>query len=311
MKYVQLGTTDLEVSRICFGCWQLSPRFWGEIDADDWKASIPAALDVGVNFIDTADAYGEGLAESMLGDVLTQQGLRDRFIIATKFFWNFVEEPSFRFPDTSYKYIISACEASLRRLKTDRIDLYQIHSWDPLTRADEVAAALARLKQEGKIRWVGVSNLNVDQMTLYAKFMDIHCLQPRYNLIDRRVEAHELPWCLQHRVGVIPYSPLAKGLLGGRYTPDEVFTDHRADDPDFQGDRFARHLAAIEQLRPIAEGFGLTVAQLAIRWILTHPAVTSSISGIKRPDHVTSAALAADQVLPRADWFRVAGIMGA
>ncbi|MCA9417521.1 MAG: aldo/keto reductase, partial [Candidatus Omnitrophica bacterium] len=205
MEYRQLGKTDLIVSRICFGCWQLSPRFWGEVPLEPWHAALKKSVDLGVNFIDTADAYGDGYAEESLGDFLKKEGLRDKFILATKFYWNFQGE---RHPDTRYEYILRECEDSLRRLKTDVIDLYQIHAFDPLTRPEEVAAAFGQLKKEGKVRWIGVSNLNADQMRMYLPYFDIECLQPRYSLLARDIEQHELPLCLEKRIGAIAYSPL-------------------------------------------------------------------------------------------------------
>ncbi len=308
MKYVQLGKTDLKVSRICFGCWQLSPRFWGDVSLDDWHAALRKALDVGVNFIDTADAYGDGFAESSLGDFLAKEGLRNRFILATKFYWNF-EQPE-RFPDTRYEYILRACEASLRRLKTDCIDLYQIHSWDPLTRPEEVAAAFGRLRKEGKIRWVGVSNLNADQIRMYLQYFDVECFQPSYSLLARDAEARELPLCLEKRIGVIAYSPLSRGLLTGKYARDKPFNDHRAKDPRFTGKPFHRILDAIDELRPIAKGHGLTISQLAIRWVLTHPALSCAIVGIKTADHIETIAPSAEANLSNQDWHRISDIMG-
>lgn len=307
MKYAQLGKTDLVVSRICFGCWQLSPKFWGEIPLDEWRAALNSALEVGVNFIDTADAYGDGLAEEELGRWLEVSKARDRLVIATKFYHNF--ETEVRHPDTSHDYILRACEASLRRLRTDRIDLYQIHAWDPLTRPDEVASALGRLKKEGKVRRFGVSNLNSDQLRMYLRYLDVECLQPLYNLLDRDVEAHELPLCLEQRIGVIAYSPLARGLLAGRYNPDQQFDDHRAGAWRFKGRAFERLLAGIDKLRPLAEANGLTVAQFAVRWVLTHPAITSAIVGVKKPEHIMSIAPAADGTLSIPEWHEAAAII--
>lgn len=307
MKYAQLGKTDLMVSRICFGCWQLSPRFWGEVPLEPWRAAVRRAADLGINFIDTAGAYGDGYAEQCLGDFLAESKLRDKLLLATKVYWNFRTEP--RYPDTSYSFILQECEDSLRRLRTDRIDLYQIHAWDALTRPDDVAAALGRLKKEGKIRWVGVSNLNVEQMDLYADVVDIASLQPPYSLLSREVEQRELPYCLRRRIGVIPYSPLYRGLLTGKYEEGHVFGDHRDKEPLFTGAGYARIRQALDELRPLAAGHGLTLAQFAIRWVLTHPAVTSAIVGIKTAEHIESIAPAADDVLPAADWHRAAQIL--
>lgn len=307
MKYAQLGRTDLKVSRICFGCWQLSPRYWGEISLADWEHAMQSALDLGVNFIDTADAYGDGGAEAALGNIMAKGGWRDRVVVATKFLWNF--EQTERVADSSYDYIIRECEASLRRLKTDYIDLYQIHSWDPLTRPEEVGAAIGRLKKEGKIRWFGVSNLNVDQIRMYAEYMDIECLQPLYNMVARDCETSLFPLCLEKRVGVITWSPLYSGLLTGKYRRDQQFDDFRGSEPLFQTEALGHILDGLDAVKPIADAHGLTIPQLAIRWVLTHPAVTSAIVGAKKAEHIETIVAAADDILPRRDWYKVADIM--
>jgi aryl-alcohol dehydrogenase-like predicted oxidoreductase len=310
VDYAQLGKTDLVVSRVCFGCWQLSPRFWGQIDLDDWRAALRKSVDVGVNFIDTADAYGEGYAETSLGDWFAADGLRDSFVLATKFYHNF-ENPDERVPDTSYDYIIRECEASLKRLRTDRIDLYQIHAWDPLTRPDEVAAAFTKLKKDGKIRWFGVSNMNADQMRMYLRYWPVECLQPLYNLLDRDAEAHEFPLCLEKRIGVITYSSLARGLLTGKYTPETTFEDHRGNNPRFKGEKFQKIIDAVNSLQPFADKYGITIPQLAIRWVLTHPAVTSAIVGVKKPEHIEGIAPAANGLLDARDWWKMANVIAA
>jgi aryl-alcohol dehydrogenase-like predicted oxidoreductase len=311
MKYIQLGRTDLNVSRLCFGCWQLSPNFWGNISHEDWKKAVNRSLDLGINFIDTADAYGDGDGETLLGDYLKEQKLRDKFIIATKFYWNFTGKPKPRHPDTSHDYILRACEASLRRLKTDVIDLYQIHSWDPLTRPEEVAAALLRLRKEGKVRWFGVSNLNADQMRMYLQYFDFDCLQPNYSLLVREPEAREFPLCLEKRIGVIAYSPLFRGLLSGKYVTEQKFTDTREHNPYFKGEAFKEIVKGLELLKPIAARLDLTLAQLAIRWILSHPAITSAIMGVKTADNIESVVKATEANLSIPDWHEVAGIMAA
>ena len=306
MKYTQLGKTDLQVSRICFGCWQVSPM-WQKVVPEEWEAAVLKALDLGVNFIDTADVYAKGLAESMLGDLLAREGLRDRFIIATKFTLNFEEEGLVN--DTSYDYILRACDASLKRLKTDHIDLYQIHDWDHLTRPDEVAAAFGKLKKEGKVRWFGLSNVNADQTRMYMKYFDVECQQPIYNLLDRDVEAHELPLCLENKIGVISYSSLAKGLLSGKYGPGSHFDDFRAKEPLFHESALPHIHNGLQEIKQTAEKLGLTLPQLAIRWILTHPALTSAIVGVKRAEHIESIVAAADENLNFRDWYKVAEIM--
>lgn len=307
MQYLQLGKTDLQVSRICFGCWQLSPRFWGDVPQEEWEQAVKRALDLGVNFIDTADAYGDGLAETTLGNYLQKEKIRDRFVLATKFYWNFYGEE--RYPDTRYDYIIRACEESLRRLRTETIDLYQIHAWDPLTRPEEVAAAFNRLKEEGKVRWFGVSNLNADQIRMYASHFEVSCLQPPYSLLTREIEAREFPCCRERGIGAIAYSPLYRGLLTGKYDRGCTFHDSRAEVPYFKGKAFQRLLDGLEELDPFCEKYGLTTAQLAIRWVLTHPAISCAIVGIKKPEHIETIVPAADSLLANEDWHAVARIM--
>ncbi len=305
MDYVQLGKTDLNVSRICFGCWQLSPAFWGDVPLAPWEDAVQAALDAGVNFIDTADAYGKGDAETALGDLLHREGLRERFVLATKFYWRF-EANNERYPDTTHVHIIRACEASLRRLRTDVIDLYQIHAFDPLTCPDAVAEALLALRRQGKVRWFGVSNLNVEQMEMYSRHIDIECLQPSYSLLERGVESRELPYCLARRIGVIAYSPLFRGLLTGKYDHDHQFTDTRAGSPLFTPPLFHRILDTLDQCRPLADRYGLTLPQLAIRWVLTHPALSCAIVGVKERSHIETIVAAADGRLEGDDWHRLA-----
>lgn len=306
MQYIQIGKTDLKASRICFGCWQLSPRFWGNVPVQEWNKSLERAIDLGINFIDTAQAYGDGFAESVLGNFLQSHRCRDKLIIATKFYWN-LDNPQNRYPDTTYDYIIRECETSLKRMKTDYIDLYQIHAWDPLTKPDEVAAALITLQKQGKIRWIGVSNMNVHQISMYLRYMNIECHQPLYNLLDRDAEKEQLPFCLEKKIGVITYSSLARGILTGKYSEDQKFEDSRAHHPRFTGENFRRILNAVNNyLKPVAETLGLTAAGLAIRWILTHPAVSSAIVGIKKPEHIETIVNAADDILDRQLWYKLA-----
>jgi len=307
MRYVQLGKSDLIVSRICFGCWQLSPKFWGDVSLNEWQRAVRRALDLGVYFLDTADAYGEGYAESCLGEFLAKERLRDRFAIATKFYWNFEQRE--RHPDTRYEHILRACDASLKRLQTDRIDLYQIHSWDPLLRPEEVAAAFGQLKKQGKVRWFGVSNFNADQIRMALRSFEVECLQPCYSLLAREIEEQELPVCLEKRVGVIAYSPLHRGLLTGKYAPGHRFDDHRDKAALFHGKPFERIQEGVRQLQPIADRHGLTLPQLAIRWVLTHPALSCAIVGVKKPEHIETIVAAAEANLPNPDWHKAASIM--
>ncbi|MCC7519024.1 MAG: aldo/keto reductase [Verrucomicrobiae bacterium] len=310
MHHVPLGVSDLAVSRICFGCWQLSPQFWGDVPLDGWRAAVRRAPDLGVNFLDTADAYGDGFAETELGRLFADPMLRDRFVLATKFYWNF-DESETRFPDTRRARILRACENSLMRLRTDRIDLYQVHAWDALTRPDEVAEALIQLRREGKIRWIGVSNFNVEQLAVYRARMEVVCLQPPYSLLARDVEARELPYCLANRIGVIAYSPLFRGLLTGKHAPGTKLGDSRDEHPFFAEKALGRLQAGLAKLQPLADAEGLTLAQFAVRWVITHPALTSAIVGVKKPEHLEGIVKAAEGALSQETWHRAAKIMAS
>jgi len=306
MQKRQLGKTDLLVSRICFGCWQLSPRFWSDIPLDPWKQALHKALDVGVNFIDTADAYGEGYAESSLGDFLAKENLRDRFVIATKFYWNF--EGDARFPDTRYAYILRECEASLKRLKTDRIDLYQIHAFDPLTRPDEVGAALNRLKQEGKVRWFGVSNHTAAQIRLLQTCVaqPIVTNQVQLSVVHSRLFNDGIMFNrdeigpITRSEGLVEFSrmenitlqawgPLAAGLVTGRL-PDQP----------------PPHLATTAGVvADIAKEKGVSKEAILVAWILRHPANIQVIIGTTKPERIAGSCEAGDLELTREEWYRL------
>ncbi len=309
MQYTQLGNTDLNVSRLCLGCWQLSPQFWGDVELGPWQAAIRRGLDLGINFIDTANAYGEGYAEDCLGKFLEREKLRDDFIVATKVYWNFRQEK--RHPDTRYSHIIEECEDSLKRLRTDRIDLYQIHAWDPLTRPEEVAEAMHRLRREGKVRWFGVSNFTVEQMRLYQRYFDVSTLQPKYNPLQRGPEKDLFPYCLAANVGTLIYSPLERGLLTGKYADGHTFGDSRDQAAQFQAKSLAAMRGACDELKPMAERNGLGIPGLMIRWVLTHPAVSSAIIGFKKPEHVETLAKAPEAPLSHLDWHKLAATIAA
>lgn len=312
MKKVILGKTSLHVSRLAFGCWQLSPSFWGSPDIASWRTALDAAAAVGINFLDTADAYGEGLAETELGKYFHDTGTRDQWVLATKFYWDFTTPlpPALkslgRVPNTHRDYILRACETSLRRLRTDRIDLYQLHAWTPLTRPEEVAEAISQLRREGKILHFGVSNLNVEQMEMLAHWIDVETLQPKYNPLYRHHESREFPYCIRHNIGTLVYSPLERGLFGGHIRRDTSFHDARKNDPLFSTDNLARLVPALETLTSYAAEFGLSLPQFIIRWVLTHPAVHTAIIGVKRPEHITSLVKAADEILPSPWWHAAA-----
>jgi aryl-alcohol dehydrogenase-like predicted oxidoreductase len=300
---VTLGKSGLKVSRVCFGTWQLSPRFWGEVPADQVADAVRTAVDLGINFFDTADAYGDGLAESVLGESL--RGLpRDKVIVATKVF-NHYNADGTRYPDLSPAYIAERCEASLARLRTDYIDLYLLHFYDQLTPLAEVAGAMEGLKAQGKIRHYGVSNFNAEELRAALAAGGFAVLQPPYSLIAAEAEQALFPLCLTHDVGVMVYSPMHKGLLTGKYKGTETFSDFRKHHPDFQGERFRMLAGAVASLAPIAASYGLSIYQLVLAATLSHPAIHAAVVGVKTREQIREAAGAMDKTIDRRAYFEV------
>lgn len=231
MKKTIFGATNLQVSPICFGTWQLSEVFWGVQSKSEILKAMHIASDSGINFFDTADAYGDGYAETVLGEFVAGKK-REDVIICTKVL-NFFNPDGFRVPDLSEENIRRRCEIELQRLGIETIDLYLLHGYDPLTPPAEIGGTLESLKKEGKIRHYGVSNFNVEQLRTQRRFGPFDAIQPSYSLLNRAIETDLLPYCQAESVGVMVYSPLHKGLLTGKYQGTESFTDLRQNAPDF------------------------------------------------------------------------------
>jgi len=302
---VVLGRSGLEVSPICFGTWQLAERFWGNVDSADVSTAIRKAYDAGVNFFDTAGAYGEGRAESVLGEALT--GLpRESIVIATKVFHHFYPDGR-RHGDLSAGYVAGYCDEALARLGTDYIDLYQLHSFDPYTPLEETTAALDKLRQTGKIRCYGVSNFSVEQIRLARRYGDYATCQPHYNLLDTRIEGDLLPYCASENIGVLVYSSLALGMLTGKFDGSETFHDLRAHTPRFSGERFKKLAAKVRGLQPLADKYGLTITQLCLAATLAHSAIHCAIVGIKSAEQIVEAAGAMGKTIDREDYFAICG----
>ncbi len=300
---VKMGRTSLLVSPICFGCWQMGQTYWGKVPEEDLVASVRRALELGVNFFDTADAYGNGTAEEILGRALKGHD-RESFVVATKVCHHWYDDAP-RTRDLSYDYILWECDQSLRRLGIDYIDLYQAHAFDVLTHPQETAKAFEWLKEEGKIRFAGCSNYTTQQLRMALEFGRMDTIQPRYNLLQTEAEEALFPLCLSEEIGVLTYSSLAMGLLTGKFTGEETFSDVRANNPLFQGDSFHRNVGKVDGLKPIAAKLGVSVTQLALRATISHPAVTSAIVGIKRPEQIEDAAGAMDFELSRQEYYGV------
>ena len=308
MTRVKLGLSGLEVSPICHGSWQLSPGMWGKVPGDKVIAAMRRAVEVGVNFFDTADEYGDGLSESILGEALKPLR-REELVIATKVCFRFLPDGR-QFLDLSKRHVLEACDASLKRLRTDYIDLYQCHAYDVTTSIGETAEALEALHTAGKIHAYGASNFAVEQLRLARKYGNFATLQPRYNLLKPEAEDDLLPYCAAEGLGTLVYSPLHMGLLSGKYKGRERFRDFRREDSDFQGKRFKDLAARARALKPIAERNDVTIPQLVLTATLANPHVNVAIVGVKEPRHIEEAAAIMDKQLSREDYYDVRRTLG-
>lgn len=300
MQYRKLGWTDLELSVIGFGSWALGGSgwmySWGPQDDEDSIKAIHRAMDLGVNWIDTAAVYGLGHSEEIVGKAI--KGLSNRPIIATKCSRVWDEDGNIR-GNLTRESIRREVEASLKRLQVDVIDLYQIHWPDPEEYIEEGWSAMAELVKEGKVRYIGVSNFNVEQMKRIEKIHPIASLQPPYSMLRRGIEEEILPYCKEKNIGVVVYSPMQKGLLTGKYNKETIKNlapdDHRRNDPMFKEPQLSINVELVEKLKGLSERYGRTPGQLAIAWVLRRPEVTSAIVGIRKPSQI-------EELIPAADW---------
>ncbi len=292
---VRLGMTDLEVSPIAFGAWQLGGE-WGDVDAEQAVAAIRHARELGVNLFDTAQGYGFGASERLLGEALRADldHRRDEVVIATK--GGLRPTPDGLVRDSSPEWLRSGVDDSLRALGVDHIDIYQVHWPDPDVPLAETAGALEELVREGKIGHVGVSNFDSPQMAEFARARPVETLQPPYHLFRRDIEDAVLHYCREHDIGVLVYGPLAHGLLTGALDEDTTFApgDWRSGAPFFKGDAYRRNLELVRQLERFAsEELGVSVSRLAIAWTLANRAVHVAIVGARTARHIEDSVAAA------------------
>jgi len=301
MRYVRLGETDLEVSRVCFGTWQTGGE-WGDIDSEHAKAAARRALDLEINFFDTAQAYGWGVSERLLGEALEAEirSRRDELVIATK---GGLTQDADRPRDAGRDWLRKGIEQSLRELGTDYVDVYQVHWPDPHTPIEETAGTLQEFVDEGKARYVGVSNYGVTELAELGRHRRVDTLQPPYHMLRRGIEDEVLPYCREHGIGVLVYSPLASGLLSGKFDPEREFDedDWRRGSSTFDSDAVQSNLAIIGELGRYAEQRGWTLPQLAIAWVLSAPGVHVAIAGARTPEHIEGTASAGDLELSEED----------
>jgi aryl-alcohol dehydrogenase-like predicted oxidoreductase len=287
MKITTLGESGLQVSRIAFGTWQLGGD-WGQFEEDTAIAAIRRARALGVNFFDTAQAYGFGASERLLGKALRDELTRnrDQLVIATKGGLRMTDSGLVR--DASPEWLRQGVDASLTALGVDHIDLYQVHWPDAKVPVAETAGALRDLVAEGKIGHVGVSNYSAEQMAEFSETLPVETVQPPYHLFRREIENDVLPYSQANNVGVLVYGPLAHGLLSGTLSEKTTFAsdDWRSKSAVFTGDTYRRNLAAVRGLEKLAADRGMTVSQLAISWTLANPAVHVAIVGARRANHI-------------------------
>jgi len=315
MEYRNLGETNLKCSVITFGAWAIGGWRWGGTDRNESIKAIQAAYAEGVTSIDTAPAYGQGLSEEIVAEAI-QDIPRDRIQILTKFGlrWD-VKQGTFFFKSMSdgveiemYKLaskesIVKECEDSLRRLKTDYIDLYQIHWHDVTTPVHDTMEAVLQLKEQGKIREIGVCNYNVELMKEAEETVKLAADQVWYSMIQRDIEKDLVPYCIENKKSIIAYSPLHRGILTGKIKPGHVFSedDHRQSLSHYNNENIRRTNEMLDKLRPLAESKGVTLAQLVLRWTIDQPGITIALAGARNVEQAVQNAKAVNVVLSKED----------
>jgi len=286
-EFVGIPATQLKVSRVALGTWAMGGWMWGGTDRRESIATIRAALHQGINLIDTAPVYGFGVSEEIVGEAL--EGARAEAVIATKTGLEWRDGKVYR--NATRARILKEVDDSLRRLRTDYIDIYQVHWPDPKVPVEETAEAMRSLYEEGKIRAIGVSNFSVAEMERFRQAAPLHVLQPPYNLFERAIETDILPYARANHIATLGYGALCRGLLSGRMRLDSTFDgdDLRRIDPKFEPPRFAQYLDAVRQLDEFARRrFGRRVIQLAVRWMLDQ-GISVALWGGRRPDQLEAA----------------------
>lgn len=321
MQYRPLGASGIQASAVGFGAWAAGGWMWGGQDEREAIDAIRAAVDNGVTLIDTAPIYGFGASEELVGKAIA--GLRDKVVLATKcglvwdrecgdFYFRSNEKAVQKDPDKATKTVYRCLrpesirdevEASLRRLDVDVIDLYQTHWQESTTPIADTMGELMKLKDEGKIRAIGVSNASSEQMNEYRHVGPIDSDQERFSMLDRRIDSRQLPYCRERGIAILAYSPIEQGLLTGKMGPDREFEegDMRRGSKRFSEDNLRKVQAMLDEFRPVAERHGITLAQLTIAWTIAYPGVTHALVGARNPKQAKENAAAADVQLSTED----------
>jgi aryl-alcohol dehydrogenase-like predicted oxidoreductase len=304
MKMVKLGSSDLEVTPIALGAWAIGGWMWGGSDRKESLKAVGAAIDQGITSIDTAPAYGFGLSEEIVGEAI--RGKREKVQILTKYGlrWD-AEQGEFYFPTRKndgtavkmYKFagresILKECEDSLRRLKTDYIDLYQIHWPDPTTPVEETMETVEQLIRPGKVRAAGVCNYSREDLERAGNILTLASNQLPYSMVRRDIEEEIVPYCLEKNIGIMVYSPLQRGILSGKIKPDHQFRggDNRPDTPYYKLGNIVRINDFLDRIRPIAEERNISLAQLILRWTLQQPGITCLLAGVRNEEQLAENA---------------------
>jgi aryl-alcohol dehydrogenase-like predicted oxidoreductase len=307
MEFRKLGTSELKVSVVTFGAWAAGGWMWGGNESKDAVKAIQAAYDLGVTSIDTAPIYGQGTSEEIVGKAIKELP-RDKIQILNKYGlrWDlkkgefyFSSEDNNGKPIDIYRYagkesIITECENSLRRLKTDYMDLYQIHWPDSTTHIQDTMEAVDQLIQQGKVRYAGVCNYSVDQMIEASKYINLVSNQVKYNMVARGIEKELIPYLIENKQSVLAYSPMERGLLTGKIKPGHQFApgDHRAGVVFFKHENVKRTNAFLEKIKPIADEKNATLSQLVIRWTVEQPGITIALAGARNAEQAIQNAKA-------------------
>jgi aryl-alcohol dehydrogenase-like predicted oxidoreductase len=307
MDLIRYGNTDLDVSTVVLGTWVTGGWMWGGADEQDSLNTIHRALDLGINFIDTAPVYGFGRSEEIIGKALRQHPGAESVVIATKCGLEWDPEQRYIRRNSSPARIHQEVDDSLTRLGRDRIDFYQIHWPDPNTPFEETMATLLKLREIGKIRHIGLSNFNCQQVMACQQTVPIQSLQPPFNLFERVAAEELLPYCQAQGIATLVYGGLCRGLLSGKFAGNESFPkgDLRRADPKFKPDRFKQYVNAVAQLKKLAEKYGRSMAQFALRWTLQQPGVTTVIAGARTPKQVEDNAGVSGWQIEKDDLIRV------
>ena len=311
LEYINIKGTNLVSSRIALGTWAIGGWMWGGSDEKESIRTIHAALDQGINLIDTAPIYGQGRSEEIVGEALHQTGRRESIVLATKVAIDWTNGNIER--NSTRQRILQEFEDSLRRLQTDYIDIYQVHWPDPLVPIEETAATLRGLYEQGKIRAIGVSNPSSQQMARFESAAPIHTIQPPYNLFEREIEGDVLPYALGHDITTLTYGALCRGLLSGTMRADRQFSKddmRKTSDPKFQQPHFPEYLDAARKLDAYArEHFGKRVIHLAVRWLLDQPGVGIALWGARRPEQLAAITEVGGWSLKQADFAAIDAIL--